>query len=199
MIAKRTLLLWLVSFPAFATDLGVFGQTYPIIELPADKLIAQRIQSFSPQQKAEIEKQFLAKTKASVIHPQGYSLPRAAKNSKRLLDPSVHFPEDILDANGKVIISKNAKVNPLDHVSLDKPLVFFDGEDEEQKDWVKKHNLEATLILTNGEPLTLQEEWRQKIFFDQGGKFRAHFSLKALPTIVTQEGKRLRIEECVPS
>jgi len=195
----RVLGLGLISLPLYAMDLGVFGKTYPIIEFPADKLIEQKIQSLSSEKKQALEKHFLEKTKVSVMDPQGVFLPRVSQSSHRWFNPSLHFSEEIVDQNGKTVVPQNTRVNPLDHISLNKPFVFFDGKDEVQTLWVKKHYLDATLILIQGNPLQLEEEWHKKVFFDQGGQFRQRFSIKALPTVVTQEGKRLRIAECVPS
>lgn len=180
-------------------DLGVFGKTYPIVEFPADKLIEQKIQSLSPEKKQALENHFLEKTKASVVRPMGVFLPRVSQSNHRWFNPSLHFSEEIVDHDRKILVPQNTRVNPLDHISLNKPLVFFDGEDKAQTLWVQKHYLDATLILIQGSPLQLEEEWHKKVFFDQGGQFRQRFSIKALPTVVTQEGKRLRIAECVPS
>lgn len=200
MIAKRLILLLTFSFPAFAMDLGSFGKTYPIVEIPADKLIEKKLQDLTVEQKRHLEKGWIEKTKASVMRPQGSHLPRAIQSNHWLFNPAVHFKEAIIDEqSGKVIIPKNTQVNPLEHVSLNKPLVFFDSDDKAQTEWVKKHHLESTLILVNGEPLKLQEAWKKKIFFDQRGKLQTHFSLKAVPSIVTQEGMLLRIQECALS
>ncbi|MGE0207145.1 MAG: hypothetical protein AB7R69_04845, partial [Candidatus Babeliales bacterium] len=84
-------------------------------------------------------------------------------------------------------------------VSLTTPLVFFDSDDSIQKEWVKNHYKNAILILVKGEPLKVQDEFQKKIYFDQHGKFITRFSLKAVPSVISQDGKFLRIQECVPS
>ena len=53
-------------------------------------------------------------------------------------------------------------------------------------------------ILVGGEPLKLMRQWKREIFYDQGGVLSRKFLLKQSPAIVSQEGKRLRIDEIHP-
>lgn len=197
MDAKKILLLWFCVFPAFSADLGVFGKVYPITEFPADRLIEKKINAMTSEDKLKFENIMTEKTKSWVKRPNGIHLPRVIKWSKRLFNPTVIFKSPVLDPQtGRVVIAANSHVNPLEHVSLTKPLVFFDGDDKAQAQWVKTHYSDAVLILVNGEPLKLQNEWQRKVFFDQHGKLVSHFSVVAVPSVVLQDGKQLRIEEC---
>jgi conjugal transfer pilus assembly protein TraW len=197
MIGKLALLFCFITFPALAKDFGQYGTVYPIYETPAYKLIEKRIQNISPEEKKRIESQFREKVKNSINRPIGKLLPRAEKDQSRLFNPSILIKEPIIDpTNGKVIVNSGHQVNPLDHVALNKALIFFDGCDEGQIKWIKDRYLDETLILVNGEPLKLQKQLNRRIYFDQKGKLINRFSIKALPTIINQEGKLLRIQEC---
>ncbi|MCB1082785.1 MAG: conjugal transfer protein TraW, partial [Simkania sp.] len=50
-------------------------------------------------------------------------------------------------------------------------------------------------ILTNGNPLKLQEEKERSVFFDQGGFYSKRFQIKRIPCRITQAGKVLLVEE----
>jgi conjugal transfer pilus assembly protein TraW len=50
-------------------------------------------------------------------------------------------------------------------------------------------------ILVGGEPLTLMREWKREVFYDQGGTLSKRFSITQSPAIVSQEGKRFRVDE----
>ena len=53
-------------------------------------------------------------------------------------------------------------------------------------------------ILTNGNPFELQEEYQKEIFFDQRAEICEKLAIQATPSLVTQEGKKLKIREiCV--
>ena len=53
-------------------------------------------------------------------------------------------------------------------------------------------------ILVGGEPLKLMRQWKREVFYDQGGVLSRKFLLKQSPAIVSQEGRRLRIDEIHP-
>ena len=61
----------------------------------------------------------------------------------------------------------------LDHVSLSRKLVFFDGRDSLQVSLAQR-NLDgpsgkSKLIMVAGEPLKLMRSWKRPVFYDQGG------------------------------
>ena len=76
-------------------------------------------------------------------------------------------------------------------------LLFFDGDDEDQKNFAKKKLQQGPLklILTKGAPLALLEELKIPVYFDQQGVLTKKLGIKHVPTLVSQEELRLRIEE----
>ncbi len=199
MVVKTILGFYLFTMPVYTLDLGSFGKTYPIREFPADKLIENKINSVNKDERIRLENQFLEITKSKISRPTAIQLPVVKKNNSRLFNPAVYFKDSVKDHQQKEVIKAGQHVNPLDFVSLTTPLVFFDSDDSIQKEWVKNHYKHAILILVKGEPLKVQDEFQKKVYFDQHGKFITRFSLKAVPSVITQDGKFLRIQECVPS
>jgi conjugal transfer pilus assembly protein TraW len=50
-------------------------------------------------------------------------------------------------------------------------------------------------ILVGGEPLKLMREWKREVFYDQGGALTRRFTIIQSPAVVSQEGKKLRVDE----
>jgi conjugal transfer pilus assembly protein TraW len=88
-------------------------------------------------------------------------------------------------------------VNPLEHISLSKPLLIFDGADRLQINYIiKNFSLDGyKLIITGGNPIKLAQQLKQHVYLDYGHRFVQRFKLKTVPVIITQDGKKLKIKE----
>ena len=51
------------------------------------------------------------------------------------------------------------------------------------------------LILTGGSYLDLMRRWKQTVYYDQQGLLTTRLGIRQVPARVTQDGKRLRIDE----
>jgi conjugal transfer pilus assembly protein TraW len=51
------------------------------------------------------------------------------------------------------------------------------------------------VILTGGSYLELMRRWNHPVFFDQQGQLTAKLGIRHVPALVSQEGRRLRIDE----
>ena len=111
------------------------------------------------------------------------------------------MPDDIILPNGKLLYAKGTKVNPLDHITLDKKLIFIDGKDQEQTHWFKDKkakgdfNEQDKLILVAGKPIDLGNNLGQEVYFDQAGVLTTKFKIEQVPATIEQEGRLLRIRE----
>ena len=77
-------------------------------------------------------------------------------------------------------------------------MLFIDGDETAQIDWAlgqARGERGAKLILVKGAPLELMKAQQRRVYFDQGGKLVGHFGIGAVPAIVEQQGRRLRISE----
>ena len=202
-IALWTLTLWagtLAPSAAFAVDLGVHGRLYEIEEDNLlDVLMARAQQEVDSGRWAERVKEWGEQAKAQTARPAGIELPRADKTASHLFDPSIIVPEDIRDAAGNVLRPKGTRVNPLDYISMTRTLVFIDGDDAEQVEWMVSQTAQEPdrykVILTRGNVLDLAKQTDRRLFFDQRQVYTRKLSIQSLPAVVYQEGAYLRIDE----
>lgn len=124
---------------------------------------------------------------------------KATSRRTRFHDPSMVVPEAITDTAGRIVVPAGTRVNPLDTVTLSKPLLFFDGRDDAQvtraRELFDRHRGAMKPILTAGSWLALMRRWKQPVYFDQHGQITARLGITRVPALVTQEGRRLRIDE----
>jgi conjugal transfer pilus assembly protein TraW len=90
-------------------------------------------------------------------------------------------------------------LNPLDLVSLQQWLVFFDARDPAQVEKAEalfnQAGGRAMLILTGGSYIEMQKRWKHPVYFDQFGYLVHKFGITQVPALVMQDGKKLRIDE----
>lgn len=192
-----------IPIASAGTDLGVIGQTYEIAEPSMLENIHAKLKTAEENgELAKIEKDMKARFIAYANRPRGVSLPRTKTHKVRYFDPTVRFAQSIKDHEGKVLWPAGTTVNPLDYISLSQQWIFFNADDPDQATWaeayVKRYPEQVRLILTQGAVLKLMETWDIRLYFDQGGKLVERFGIETLPSVISQDGKRLRIDEIVP-
>jgi conjugal transfer pilus assembly protein TraW len=183
--------------------LGVIGQTYEIAEPSMLESIHSKLKAAADNgELAKIEDDMKARFIAYANRPGGVSLPRTKEHKVRYFDPTVRFAQSIKDHEGNVLWPAGTTVNPLDYISLSQQWIFFNADDPEQLAWaqtyLKRYPEQVRLILTQGAVLKLMEIWDMRLYFDQGGRLVKHFGIESLPSVISQDGKRLRIDEVVP-
>ncbi len=185
-------------------DLGVAGRLYPITEPDLLQYIRDRLLHLHDSgewQQFQLRSQRRARAYAS--RPPGITLPRAQQARVRYLDPALRLSRDLYDAKGRILFFAGTVVNPLQQRALNRPLVFFDGTDPLQRRWVREQFLPPPgeplpkLILSAGEPVALSTDWERPVYFDQRQVLIHRLGIEALPSVVRQQGLRLRIEEVV--
>ena len=190
----------LLSINAKAKDFGVVGRTSEIKEVDAIEEIKGKLSDMEARGELNEHNERMKKEVSDRIKsPKSLNLGRASEVREYEYDPSIEVKEDLKDARGIVFHRKGTKVNPLDVVSMPYELIFFDGEDEEQLKYViKKYEeseIKPKLILTGGSPVKLEEEYKLDFYFDQRGVLIKQLGIKAVPAIVMQDGKVLKIRE----
>ena len=127
------------------------------------------------------------------------SITKTTKARSFYYDPSIVVPYAITDADGKVIVTPGTRVNPLDTVSLSKALLFIDARDAAQvgraRNILDERGGKVKVILTGGSYLDLMRRWKRPVFYDQHGALTEKLGIRHVPALVSQEGKRLRIDE----
>jgi conjugal transfer pilus assembly protein TraW len=173
-----------------ARDLGVHGALFPIVE----ESLIDVIQKYLAKSSSPLSEEVVLQVKEVARHPRSHHLPMATSYRSWTYDPSITISREIQDAEGHTIVRAGERVNPLDYVSLDEPLLFFDGENREQIAWALAEPL-GKWILVAGSPMALSEEIGREVFFDQGEAWVAKFKIQALPARAAQQGRLLLIEE----
>lgn len=186
---------------ALAADLGTIGPVYEIEEEDALAYIMRQLRAkeesgdLRAMQEAAVERSL-----RSIKHPapvQGVTW--VAERSSRLVDPTVVYPKEIRTEDGRLVVPAGAKVNPLVIMSLTKRLVFFDGRDPDQLEAVRQmvalEGKKVKPIMVGGSWLEATRAWGTQVYYDQKGVLTARFGIKAVPTVIRQDGQMLRLEE----
>ena len=193
------LIMLACSAPAAAKDYGQHGTLWPVIEPDLLKQIEARLKHLEATgETARLNERLRQRTIARVNRPEPVAgISHAAILRSWEFDPTISAERDIADAKGRIIIAAGTRVNPLDTVSLRAPLVFLDGDDQAQLAWASSRygKTNAKLILVRGAPLALMKARQRRFYFDQGGGLVKHFGIRAVPAVVEQQGRLLRITE----
>ncbi|MDI3461424.1 MAG: hypothetical protein OJF50_000245 [Nitrospira sp.] len=141
---------------------------------------------------------------AQKIHRGPYlPLPDTQQPRSFLVDATVHFPDDVTDPKtGTLYIRAGSTVNPLDKVKLPYTLIFFNGNSQEQVQWVQHYLLAhedrpMKLLVTEGDVGPLGRLLHRPVYWANQLMYE-RFGVVAVPSLVTQEGNRFRVQEIVP-
>ncbi len=191
-----------VSKEELQKDFGVVGTTFEIAEEDLLDVIATRLKKLEADGSLQEHQQQIAKQAQERINrPKPVEgIKHTTEPKSYLYDPSITVPYDLKDHQDRVFHKAGTKVNPLDFKSLSKPLLFIDGDNEEQVAWAMGQcaivqQLSAQIILTNGSPFELMEKLDRPIYFDQEGTLTKKLGIQQVPAKVTQQNKHLLIEE----
>ncbi|MFC1040030.1 type-F conjugative transfer system protein TraW [Pasteurella multocida] len=203
MIKFRMMLLTLgiFTFPVFSKNLGVIGDTWLIQEKNLLTLIEERLnEQFGGKSEQEIQEEIQKRIIENSLNPEPNYLPKAEQSSIRMFDPSYTVQRDIADHQGNVFAKKGQVVNPFDITDFGQTLIFIDGTDDSQIDWIQHFKADTEIvkiILTNGNLKKVSDTLDEAIYFDQKGVLINRFGIKAVPTIIDQapNQKLLRIRE----
>ncbi|MDI9640427.1 type-F conjugative transfer system protein TraW [Geitlerinema splendidum] len=190
-------------FACHAKDFGVCGKIAPIEEHDPIVLIQSKLKTM--EERGELERhnrELQKKTRMAIERPKPVEgISKAKETHIFYYDPTYIVPEDLKDHMGRIIHSKGTRLNPLETVTLSQELLFFDGDDEDQVAFAKEKLKEklaensVKLILVKGAPLSLSEELKVPVYFDQSGLLIKKLGIHHVPALVTQDGVRLRVEE----
>ena len=184
-------------------DLGVVGQTYEIAEPNMLQGFYRKLRKAEADGKmAEVEAEMKQRFVDHANRPKGITLPRTEKHRVRYYDPSTVLTQDIVDHEGNVLWPAGTTVNPLEYIAMSQQWLFFDGDDPKQAAWaleyLQRYPNQVRPILVQGAVLELAKAWDTRLYFDQHGTYVKKFGIKTVPALISQEGKKLRIDEVVP-
>lgn len=189
---------------AQADEIGIVGPTYDIAEPDLLEVIQSRL--YQMEESGELAKkqgEYQGRVVGAIEKPKpAPGLKATATKRTFYYDPTMILDHDIRGDDGSILFARGLKVNPLDHVSLREELIFFDGRDRRQVSFAQRilRNLKgaAKPIMVAGEPLNLMRDWKHRVFYDQGGALVRRLGIRQVPAVVSQDGKRLRVDEVRP-
>lgn len=194
-------ILGAVSFSAnvSAKNLGVYGETYPVVEINFIEALQAKIQKMVDNGDWETyKKKYIKETLDGFKRPKGFQLPHALTTQTRYFDPSIILEMDMQLPDGSFLARKGDYINPLKNQNMSSPLIFIDGDNEKQVQWALKKRLEnpkAYIVLVNGNWYELSVKNKTKFWFDQTGEFINRMGIERTPSYVSQDNLRLRIDE----
>lgn len=202
---SRLLLVVALTFPALvgADDLGVVGPTYPIAEQDLLQVIQSRLREKEKSgELAKLQQAAVKRSVSSIEQPKPVpGLTKAVKARTWYYDPSIVAQRNYTDAAGTVIVPAGTRVNPLDYVAMSKHLLFFDGRDRGQvkraEELIRHYQGRIKPILTGGSYVELMRQWKAQVYYDQSGALVHKFGIERVPALVSQEGRRLRVDEII--
>ena len=178
---------------AAGKDLGVHGRLYEIKE--------ESMLSFIKRRAGEIDMRVLrermmknlesAHGKLSTV---SLDVPSAEEERTRYVDPSVKVPNPVYDIRGN-IVSPAGVVNPLDYVSLSKPILFL-REDQVERLLGEISEKKPVLLLTDGD-VRRASSLAGRMVYGASPFILERLGIEKTPSFVTQEGDRLRVREIV--
>ncbi|WP_084217352.1 type-F conjugative transfer system protein TraW [Xenophilus azovorans] len=199
--ASLVLLAALASADALATDLGTLGPTYEITEPHLLQMIEQRLRAKERSgELARIEQEARQRGTDTVRHPPALANVRTTQAARTFFyDPTYTLDRNILGAQGELLFAAGTQANPLDVVSLSRHLLFFDARDARQvlraRELMAHYQGRVKPILTGGSYLDLMKSWRMPVYYDQQGLLTRRLGITQVPALVSQDGRRLRIDE----
>ncbi len=191
-------LSFVVTAPeAWAKDLGVRGATWPVAEPDLlAQIEARLIEMERSGALARLEDEARTRARQSLEEPDPVpGIAPAREQRSRMFDPSIAVAQDIRTADGTLIAAAGTRINPVERLPLTRDLIFVDGRREAEIAWALAHDRPAKIVLLAGRPLDLMRRHRRPFFFDTGGRLAARFGIAATPTLVEQDGVRLRLTE----
>lgn len=186
---------------AHALDAGVIGPTYEIAEPHLLKFIEQRLrQKEASGELRRLQEEARNRGIDAVRSPTpvaGLATTQARRSF--YYDPTYTLGRNVQDGQGRLMFAAGTRANPLDIVSLSKRLLFFDARDPQQvaqaRRLIAQYDGRVKPILTGGSYLDLMQAWQLPVYYDQLGTLTKRLGIRQVPALVSQEGKRLRIDE----
>ncbi len=189
-------LVFPVSLPtarAAGKDLGVHGRLYEIREEDMLSYVRRKaggidMRALRENMTGNLER---AHGKLSVV---SLGVPPAEEERTRYVNPSVNVPNPVYDLEGK-IVSPAGTVNPLEYVPLSKPILFL-REDQVEGLLKKIKEKKPLLLLTDGD-VRAASSLAGRTVYRANPLILERLQVDKTPSLVTQEGLRLRVKEMV--
>lgn len=178
---------------AAGKDLGVHGRLYEIKEEDMLSYVRRKAGGIDMRALRENITRNLerAHEKLSVV---SLGVPPAEEERTRYVDPSVNVPNPVYDLAGKTV-SPAGTVNPLEYVSLSRPILFL-REDQAERLLGEIGENKLVIMLTDGDVRTASS-LAGRMVYRASPFILERLRIEKTPSLVTQEGLRLKVREIV--
>lgn len=186
--ATSLALIW--SLAASAGAPLTLGPTYPIAEPDTLAEIEQRA--------ARIDMEAMSKRKPLDQYSafQSVGLPLARQSAERMFDPTYTLPQAIVDASGKVIYPVGTKINVYARMTMPGRVVVIAPHAAHYR-WLRdvvKPTAADVVLLAGGNPYQVRSAENLPVqILDE--RMVERFGLRAVPSVVTQQGVMLKVTE----
>lgn len=127
----------------------------------------------------------------------GFSLPRAERAERRLVDPTVEVRERVVDpVSRRVLAEPGQRINPLPGLTWSGAWLVVDGTDAAQVAWVDRRlGLEpvAGILLARGDAFELRKRWARIVQW-LPSELVDRLALSALPAVIRGRGEQVEVE-----
>lgn len=175
------------------------GKTFDFAEEDAISEIENRLH----QNQERLEKRFLEMKDEAIkrldeLSPQLSPLPYAKENRYFYADTTYTHPEDIKDAQGRIIYPAGFTFDPMHFITLPYEIYVINATRDEEIAWIKERGVlgkgGVRILITQGNYKEVTKKLGQIIFFATETILK-RLNITVTPSIATQEGNRLKIEE----
>lgn len=183
------------------TVVDVGGSNYKIAEEDIARLMKEYVANNEDKIKTKLAKA-KEKLKEDVANYKPSNMTKkifpATKNRTHYPETIYTVKEDIMDNHGGILYKKGYKFNPLHYITLRDKYVFFDYTNKEQVEWIKANRLDkditVRLIITDGRVFDAIKFFDREVFY-ANDPLLEKFNVWASPSVVVQEGDRIKVEE----
>lgn len=188
------------SAPTYPEYLGNYGNLWAIEEPDGVEQLKDKLREM--ERSGELEQhfnKFRDDTLASIENPEPVpGIATATFPRTYLLDPSVTVQENVMDDQGRLMVLAGTRINPLQYMNWSKSVLLIDARDERQVRLALErleHHPKDKIILVAGSYTEFMRKHKKQVFYDLGGVFTTRFNIKVVPTLVSQEGRNLLVQE----
>ena len=187
--------LFPMATQASGKDLGVHGKLYEITEEDMLSWVRRKaggidMQTLRESMEKRLEESYARHSSVSL------DVPTAEEERVRYVDPSVNVRNPLYDHTGRMIFPAGV-VNPLDHVSLSKSiLILREDQMERVLEKTTKKRGKLILLLTDGN-IQKASSLAGQIVYKATPFILRRLQIEKVPSLVTQEGRKLRVKEII--
>ena len=146
---------------SYAKDFGTRGHSYEIAEEAFLEMIDQRLQKVDIKKEQE---KMTAIVKDRVANPAPVEGIYPAKKERIFyFDPTYILDKDAILPCGKILHRAGTKVNPLQHMDLNRRMFFIDGRNKNQITWLKEQLENPLPALPYAEAQQIEDRVLKKI------------------------------------